>query len=370
NGISYRAYTLKQSVLFPQTSGTLEVGDLYILADCRNGLFQRSSTLEAKSSPQKVTVKPLPAGGARKYGTYSDLNITAKLNKSEFKANEAFNLEIKVSGKGNIKLVSEPNLAWPSDFEVFDPKVKDAIRVTQNGESGSRTYEYVVIPRSSGQFELPAWEVSYFEYKSGEYKNLSTPSFDFEVARGTGGEGQTYTYNSKTDVNILSQDIRFMKSDGGSLKAPSSRFFGTSGFYALLAFPWLLALVVWFKAKNNAVSANDQVGTKMKKAMKVAKKQLKTAANLVSGNDSKAFYTELYGALTGYISHKFNIPQSELSKDKITAVLTEKTSSEVQAEFLDILKTCEMARFAPIEKSMNQEVLKKAEQIIEKIEKA
>ncbi len=370
NGISYRAYTLKQSVLFPQTAGTMEVGAVYILADCRNGMFQRSHTLEAESAPQRVTVKALPAGRSGNYGTYSGLEISAKLNKKEFKANEAFNLEIKVSGKGNMKLVSEPDLQWPSDFEVFDPKIKDAIRISSNGESGSRTFEYVVIPRSSGNFELPPWNVSYFDYREEKFKDLSTPKFTFEVERGTGGEGQTYTYNSKTDVNILSQDIRFLKSDPTTLKAPSSRFFGTGLFYGLLALPWIIVLALAIRMRSQRISSTDKVGTKMRAAMKIARKQLKVASSLVSGNDSKAYFAELYRALTGYVSDKFNISQSELTKEKIAQVLSEKTSPEIQKEFLEILDTCEMARFAPVEKHMTQETLKKAEQIIEKIEKA
>ena len=279
-------------------------------------------------------------------------------------------MEVTISGKGNLKLLGEPQLSWPSDFEVFDPKVKDNIRMNQYGESGSRTFEYVVIPRSAGSFQMDGITFSYFDYKQEKYLTRSTPDFVFDVARGDGEGTQTYTYNSKTDVNILNQDILFLKTGATRLVPPSTHFFGSVGFFGLMSLPWLAFGALVFIRKRKEQERADVVGTRMKNAGKVAKKHLANAEKIAQTGEGREFYSELYRALTQYIGGKYNVPLSEMTGERIKNVLTERTNGTLAQEFSELLTTCEMARFAPIVSGAVNQHLADAHSIIQKIEKA
>ena len=369
NGRQYRTITTKHEVLFPQKSGELVIDPFRIEAILSDGFFSRGRRMQAASKPVKIEVLPLPAHSSEGFlGTYPSLKVDTDLSKTELKTNEAINLDIKFSGKGNIKLLGAPEFVVPQDFEFYEPKVKDKISVNASGESGSRKFEYVFIPRTAGQFTIPEVRMTYFESASGKIKELLIPEMNFSVEKGAGDSGLAYTFDSKTDVNVLNQDIRHIRPTT-AFKSPSSALFGSPLFFGLLSLPiFLLGGLIVFQRKRKG-EAQDRVGTRQKKAGKMARTRLSKATQLCISGDSQAFYQEIHSALLGYLGDKFRLPVSELSTDKVAQVLTDSAGPEMSKKTVDILALCEQARYAPVTQASEKELLDQTSLIISTLEK-
>jgi hypothetical protein len=369
-GKTYYSIEAKRQILFPQTTGTLEIGEFSLTAVCRERWYSSTKRLSSTSNPIKIEVLPLPSGKDENHiGSFSPLTVNAKLSTDEVKANEAINFTVTLEGKGNLKLLDEPAFDFPSDLEIFDPKVKDNINVHSYGESGSRTFEYVIIPRSPGEYEIPAVNLSYYDYGKKNYKTVSTGNIGFNVLKGEGGSGQSYTYDSKTQVNILNQDIRFIKRDSGKLRASNTPFYGTLTFMLLMAFPAGAFLMVLLVKRKKEQAEMDVEGTRTKRAAKVARKHLKEASALVSSGDNKLFFETLYKAIFGYLADKFSIPQSELTKEYIHEKLEASAGKSTTVSTLQLIEECEMARFAPVTSETTSQTLDRATELISNIER-
>ncbi len=371
NGVMFRSIITKRDILFPQQSGNYDLGSFGITARCRpGGFFSRPVRLDANSAPLKIEVVPLPKGKPANFvGTYKGLKLDSKVNKNELAAHDAINLEITLSGKGNMKLLNELKIDFPPDMDVFEAKIKDNISINPYGESGSRSFEYVIIPRSAGQYIIPSTSISYFDWSSKSYKSLSTDEFVIKVSKGNGDDtgSQSYSFDSKSDVNILNQDIRYIKASGRGLQAKNISFFLSPMYFILFLSPVLIFFLVFlFKAKKDREEL-DVSGTKKKRAGKAAKKHLSKAES-VCDSSTQEFQEELFKAINGYLSDKFGIPQSELNKEQIKTTLSTTVDSSTIDELLDTLTHCEMARYAPVSSISNRDALEKVKVIINKIE--
>ena len=373
NGMQYKTIVVKRDLLFPQRSGELTIGSFELSGVVSNSsmdrMFGRGKEVIGRSKPVKITVEPLPKAEPENYlGTYKDLKIDVDVNKTQLAANEAINMDIKFTGKGNIKLIGAPNLTIPGDFESYDPKLKDNIRINSGGESGSRTFEYIFIPRSPGLFEIPSLTLSYFDPDDEKFKTLITTTQTFEVSRGNGDSNVAYTFDSKTDVNVLNQDIRYIRPNT-TLKTPSAVFFGSIGFFGIMALPLIvLGLAIGWKKRNETALVNESFN-KQKKAGKMARKHLAQANKLCNTGASKEYFLSVHAAILGYLADKFSLPQSDLNTEKIKTLLSQSASKYSANGTLQILELCERARYAPVNDVIQSELLRKTEDLIEKIEK-
>ena len=248
-----------------------------------------------------------------------------------------------------MKLLSSPEVKFPEDFEVYDPKVNNNFEVSRAGLSGTQTIEYLAIPRHAGDFTIPPVEFTYFDLKSQSYKTLKTEEYRLKVAKGKGNADQVIAdFTNKENVKVLGQDVRFIKLGDTKLSPKGEVFFGTTGYWLGYIIPFIVfvALVIFFR-KQAAENANV-AKVKTKKANKVATKRMKLAGKLLADNKKNEFYDEVLKALWGYISDKLSIPVSQLSKDNIEAELTRYgVSDEITKTFINALNECEFARYAP-----------------------
>lgn len=361
-GRNYNTIIWRQYVLFPQQTGKLEIPSVSfegivaqqtISDDPFDAFFNGGGYIEVKKKivAPKVTinVKPLPAKPENFSGGVGDFTMSSSINAKEVKTNDAVTIKLTIKGSGNMKLITSPEVKFPEDFEVYDPKVTNNFDVSHAGVSGTQTIEYLAIPRHAGNFSIPPVEFTYFDLKSQSYKTLKTEAYDLKVAKGKGNADQVIAdFTNKEDVKVLGKDVRFIKLGDTKLKPKGEVFFGTTGYWLGYIIPFIVfvALVIFFR-KQAAENANV-AKVKTKKANKVATKRMKLAGKLLAENKKNEFYDEVLKALWGYISDKLSIPVSQLSKDNIEAELTRHgVPEDVTKTFINALNECEFARYAP-----------------------
>lgn len=361
-GRNYNTTVWSQYVLFPQQTGKLEIPSITfdgvvaqqtVSDDPFDAFFNGGGYVEVKkkiTTPKVViNVQPLPAKPAGFSGAVGEFKLASSINATDVKTNDAVTIKLTLSGTGNMKLIGTPEVKFPQDFEIYDPKVTDDYKLTNSGLTGTKTFEYLAIPRHAGNFTIPAVEFTYFDLKSNSYKTLKTEAYNLKVAKGQGNADQVISdFTNKESVKMLGKDIRFIKLGDSSLRPKGDFFFGTVGYYLCYLIPLLLFVVFAVIYRQKALENANVAKVKTKKANKVATRRMKLAGKLLAENKKNEFYDEVLKALWGYISDKLNIPVSQLSKDNIEAELTNYGVQEALiAEFIGVLNECEYARYAP-----------------------
>lgn len=361
-GRNYNTTVWSQYVLFPQQTGKLEIPSITfdgvvaqqtVSDDPFDAFFNGGGYVEVKkkiTTPKVViNVQPLPAKPAGFSGAVGEFKLASSINATDVKTNDAVTIKLTLSGTGNMKLIGTPEMKFPQDFEIYDPKVTDDYKLTSNGLTGTKTFEYLAIPRHAGNFTIPAVEFTYFDLKSNSYKTLKTEAYNLKVAKGQGNADQVISdFTNKESVKMLGKDIRFIKLGDSSLRPKGDFFFGTVGYYLCYLIPLLLFVVFAVIYRQKALENANVAKVKTKKANKVATRRMKLAGKLLAENKKNEFYDEVLKALWGYISDKLSIPVSQLSKDNIEAELTNYGVQEALiAEFIGVLNECEYARYAP-----------------------
>lgn len=361
SGENYSVVAIKRALLFPQRSGkiTIDPGKfevaVQVIRPVRGlfGMMQGYEDVNKKIQTQPVTVnvKPLPSGKPETYANaVGNFTLTSEINTLTPKTNEAVTLKIKIKGKGNLKYIKDPQVEFPADFEVYDPKTDLDIKTTLSGVEGTRTIEYTAIPRSAGEFDIPAVQFSYFDVASGKYKTLQTQAYKLNVAKGKESSGGQVisNYTTKEELKMLNEDIRYIKSGEFELQQSPQPMYGTWKYWLSYLVPIIIfAAYVAINRKQAKENANVKL-MKTRRANKVATKRLKTAGKYLKEHNKELFYSEVLKAVWGYLSDKLMLPVSELNRDNIAAELRKYgTSDEVTAMFIEILNICEFAQYAP-----------------------
>lgn len=365
NGVKYYTYKLKQTILYPQKSGTIaiEKGELTTIMEIQtrsNSFWDFDDFFNTRKRVRKIIpfegakleVKALPSEGkpADFNNAVGSFKMESSISKTEAKAFDPITIKVKISGTGNIKYVKSPTFNFPTDFDVYEPKEN----TKANGNSGTREIDYLVIPRHAGTFEIPAASFSYFDLNQKKYKTLKTQEFVLNIEKGeNNGENSQVVSNfaTKENVQFIGKDIRYINTQNTSVQKKEKEFFGTVGFWLWYIIPLILfiALVILYRKQ---IKENSNLAlVKNKRANKQAKKRLKQAEINMKAGNKEAFYEEVTKALWGYTSDKLNIPMSELTKETIESeLLDHQVNEETVKSFMDILHTCEYARFAPSDK--------------------
>lgn len=395
NGREYLSAVLYQAALFPQKSGeiTIEPKKLNCTAQIRtegrrksrdpffdsffddpffNSQFE-NVRMSIESNPVKINVKPLPVDSkpAGYSGAVGRFNLQGSIDNTELTVNDAATIKLEVNGSGNLELINTPDINWPPDFETYEPKISKNIRTTTSGVSGSRTFEFLFIPRSAGNFSVGPIELSYFDPGLGKYRTLATKAFNINVEKGDQPISNiTYSGVAQEDIMYLGQDIRYIKTGPDNLQAKSNYLFGSAMFYVFLMAPVILLLLVSILVISTRNRRSNLALMKNRQATRVARKNLKKANQYLKAQEREAFYAEVSRALWGYLSNKFNIPPSDLSMDTVSEHLDKKqVSSESIDSFIDVLNKCEFARFAPGESAgLMNEIYQDAIHFISRIE--
>ncbi len=385
NGKIYNMGVIRRYLLFPQKPDKIEIDPFELIvvyqerANRSRSLFDEffgggfeSFRKRLVSKQISVNVKKLPSPEPQSfYGAVGNFKVDASVDKIECKANDAITFRFKVSGSGNIKLIGNPKIEFPSTFDVFEPKISENISLNAATTSGSKTYEYVCIPRAGGRFEIPAITYTFFDTDKNSYVTLKTKPFQFNILADSTSTGNVMIAGyGKEDIKFIGKDISFIKTSSSAFK-PLGSFWITSGYY-LFFYLLLIAFfaVFTFLFRNYRQRMQNAAFIKTRKASKIAQKRLKRASVILVDNNSTAFYEEIYKALQGYASDKLNIPFASLTIESIRAALMERIiDNDTINEFSQIMETCEYARFAPnAEHSQMTVIYQRTFTLIEKLE--
>ena len=360
NGKPYKTVTWQQYVMFPQVTGKLEVPSItyegIVAQQNRNvdpfeAFFNGGSGyVEVKKQITApgitIQVDPLPEHPAGFSGGVGSFQISAQLDKTEVKANDPVKLRVTVSGMGNMKLLKQPVVEFPSDFDHYDAKVTDKTKLTTRGLEGSIVYDFLAVPRHQGTFEIPAISYVYFDTQSNKYKTVKTQPFTLHVAKGSGSSSSAYS--GQEDIKQLNSDIRYIKMGESRQRAVGEYFFASTEYWVSLAVLVLAFISLFVIFRQRAIDNADIVGQRAGKANKVAAKRLKKAAKLMAAGKQNDFYDEVLRALWGYVGDKLNMPVEQLSRENISQQLSAHgVQQSVIDQFLGALDECEYARYAP-----------------------
>ena len=384
NGRPYKTTTWSQYVMVPQTTGKLEIPSItfegIVVQQNRNidpfeAFFNGGSGyVEVKKKIQapgiEIQVDPLPERPANFSGGVGKFTVSAQLDKTETKANDPVSMRIIVSGTGNLKLMKQPLVNLPNDFDKYEPKVTDKSKLTTNGIEGSMVYDILIVPRHQGKYEIPPVELTYFDTAENAYKTVKSESFTLDVAKGSGA-GAVNDFSGQ-DLQELNKDIRYIKTGPTNQHSLDDFFFGSSGYWIALGLLALVFVSLFIIFRQRAIDNANVTRARGKKANKVATRRLKKASKLMTDNKPGEFYDEVLRALWGYVGDKLNIPVEQLSHDNISLRLSDRHVDEaVISQFIGALDECEFERYAPGDPKGNMnKVYEKAMTAIEKIEEA
>ena len=387
NGRNYQTAVLYRTLLFPQRSGDIVIDPAQFEALLRvqnraqvrsifDDFFNSYTTVtKALQSPGiTINVSALPAGKPLGFcGGVGQFNISSSISSTELQANEAVTLTVTIQGAGNMKLLKTPAVDWPEGFEVYDPKVTNNFSVTTSGVSGTKTIEYLAIPRAGGVYTIPAIQFAYYDTQADAYRSLATPEYTLNIARSTNeesGAAVVNTYVQKENIQQLGSDIRYIYT--GELKAASNRnsiSFGTLLFWLFYAIPLSIAALMFIVFRKRIKENADVTRMRYKKANKVAQRRLKVAEQLLQQNKKEAFFEEIERAAWTYLSDRLSIPTAQLNKENIAQILTEKAVPDVTIkQMLHVLSTAEFARYAPTSDSAMNELYEDTIKIINQLE--
>ena len=382
NGEMYRVGIVKKVLLFPQQSGTLTIEPMEGSCIARIQTQRKRSNnpfdifndpffndpffgsaqdvkVNVKSLPVKITVKDLPQENDNAFkGAVGTFNLQATTDNDKVKANDAINLKIKISGKGNLKLIDAPEVEVPTDFEKYDPKVSDNTTISESGVSGSKTFEYLLIPRHEGEYTIDPIKFTYFDLDKKQYVQLHSSEFRVTV-KGISGDASAAqsvaTSQNKTDIKLLGKDISFIKT-GKLITKPATTFYLSGFYYLLIAIPFLSLIILIFYIRKRNKLAGDAEYMRSSRATKMAHRRLSVAKKMIDAKKDDSFYEEISKALYGYASDKLNINFSEMTKENLRQKLIARNIPDALTErIITTIDLCELARYSPQTQNNNKQ---------------
>lgn len=365
NGKQYYAVDILKYNLYPQRDGKLTVPFAEVSTVAQVAVKGRSRNvfddffggravevpLTIKTNSASVQVNELPTAGKPEdfFGAVGKYDFDVKLSSKEAKTDEPITYSVKVNGTGNFKFIEPPKPVLPEEFEVYDPKLKENITNGAAGLTGSKQADYLIIPRAPGEYKIEATPFTYFDPNAEKYFTIKSPEFTVKVT----GEpskilAESDSEEARQSVKTLGKDIRYIKTQTLDFSAPYFAF-GSWAFAVAYVFPILLFIGLLALKKRNENLELDIVGSKRRKAQKLARKRLQAAEKFIAQKDKKAFYSELSQAIWGYLSHKLSIDMADLSKDNVEEKLAARNINQEKINQLkQLINTCELALYAPI----------------------
>lgn len=357
NGRPYRCVTWSQYVMYPQMTGKLEIPSITfngtVIQQNRNVdpfeafLNGGSGYIEVKRAIKApgmtIQVDPLPKRPNNFSGGVGKFNISAQINKNEVNANDPITIRVVVGGIGNLKLIKQPVINFPKDFDKYDAKITDKTKLTTNGVEGNMIYDFLAVPRNQGKYVIPAIEFVYYDVEANAYKTIKTQSFNLNVAKGNGSASTSVDYSDLRD-----KDIHPIKEGDYDIQDIHNIFYGSASYWIILTILFVIFVGVLIIFRKRAIDNADITKLKVKKANRIATKRLRYANMLMLKNEHEKFYDEVLRALWGYVGDKLNINVEELSKDNISEKLTQKNVDEKTISmFIQAVDECEYNRYAP-----------------------
>ncbi len=393
-GRHYRKALIRKVALFPTRTGELTVDPLEITCQVQvqesrkrrrdpfdllfDSPFSRYRTEErfTETEPLKLNVLPLPSAGKPDSfsGAVGDFNMEVSLDRTKVTTNDALSMTVRFSGTGNIKLLQEPDFTAPPDFESYDPK--ESVKVNKSGKrvTGSKTFEYVLIPRVPGTSQIPPIEFTYFDPASKSYKTIVKGGFAVEVEKGDGDAIAALPGISKKDVKLLAEDIHYLMTPGRLLQVGSANLIPLR-YWIAMSLPPLLAVILFWTARLMGASTL-RARRKDRKIYAKAKRDLQALAKSASGSGGRAadvsnVHGAVHGILLAYLGKRLKIPASGLKEEEVLKRLKDlNVQQETVSALEEIFQECNLARFAPQQADQWElsRIIKRAGRILDKME--
>ena len=387
NGRVYETYKITELLLSPQESGKIVIPEAVmdvvaqvVVQDRRNydpifgGRQVYRVSRELKSAPVTINVKEFPAGAPQSFnGAVGNFSLRSTMPAAEIDANSADQIELTISGTGNLKFITAPRITLPESFEVYDTKVVDNCKITATGTTGSLTYTYPFVARSAGAFTIPRIEFSFFNSDTQAYETLATEPFTLVVKDDgsiAASAPATSNYNYGGPMRQLDRDIRFIHT-GKLPKRAAAAFILTPLYWLAIVAMVALFILIYAVLRKRIRERSNTVARRMRHADKMAVQRLRMAERYMNEENRHAFYEEMLRAMWGYISDKFNIPVASLTKEKIREELYRRNVAEATAEqFCEVISRSEEAQYAPSASGEMTDIYAEAVEVISKIESA
>jgi hypothetical protein len=379
-GERYRYVVLRKTVLYPQKSGKLNIEPLSLDINCelptnrRNFWGQVLLTQDHKrvsAGANTIMVKPLPEAGkpAGFSGAVGHFTFSATPSKTTLRSGESLDLNVSVSGTGNLKLFDLPKPVVPAALEMYDPVHKENVSTPLSGMTGKISDTYTLIPQFRGKYPIKPMSFTYFDLGSKSYKTITSPEIMVNVLDGPMAENGGAASAAEPQKVRVSGGGQFefiaLKTSLSPMRQPE--FFGSGGFYAMMLLPLLcIPLVIAFRRKKQAKD-NDVAGNRIRMSGKLAKKYLSDARQQIGNKEQ--FYIALEKAMHNFLKAKLSIETSEMTKEKIRGILAEKAAPQTVDDFISLMESCEFARYAPSSDASMQHDLARAESAISELEK-
>ncbi len=386
NGKVYETQTLYDYLLYPQQSGklTIDAASLTVIAQIRiksnnvdpffgGGFEIINARRDIATQPIEIDVKPLPSGAPSSFsGAVGNFSMESELDPISVAANSSLSYVVRISGTGNLSLVQAPEITLPTSFEQYNVKTTESINTSANGASGYKQFEDPLIPRAEGDFTVQPARFTFFNPTTMQYQTLDSKRYDIAVAPDGDGSSSSATVQrvqSKVDIEMLGEDIRFIKIDKSGLREQAQPLLFSRTYYVILAAIFVLFAALYLALRKYIRESQNATLTRGKRANKVAIQRFKLANSFISAQNEKGFYREVLSAIWGYMSDKFNIPVANLTKESVRDELAKRgVDSSLIQRFSDITTLCEEAQYSPMASAQMNEVYNKALKLISQIE--
>ena len=389
NGKLYHSQVLREFLLFPQQSGTLSIEQFsmsvvarIVTQNRRQSIFDdffgggpsvNDTQVNLTAGPIPITVKEWPAGAPAGFnGAVGQFKMEGGPNQIEIGANSSANFDVRISGSGNLPLITAPKIEMPTSFEQYTVKATDNYSVSGANISGGKTFSTPFIPRAEGEYTIPPVEFVYFDPAAERYVTLRTPNYTLRIGQDTGGGNTSSGLVSginKEDLKILGEDIRFIRITDPKLRRVGSIFLFSWKYWVVLVVIIALFIAALMYLQKQIRLRNNKTLVRNRRAQKVALRRLKAAEKNMLAKDSAGFYDEMLKALWGYMSDKLNIPVSNLSRDNVKEGLAAKgVESELIDRYIAAIAECEYMQYAPSDKTQIGDVYNSAVELISKME--
>jgi len=371
DGLQYATAVIRKVAMFPTSPGTKTIAPLSVEMQVRMqarsrdpfedffrmpSLFENRVPVVVASEPVEIEVLPLPeAGRPRDFsGLVGEFEIAATLDKDRVQTNEALTYRVRVEGSGNLRTLSEPNISFPADFEVYPPEISEQIGDAGSEIRGSKTFEYVLIPRAPGRRELQPVELNYFDVGRGTYASAATRPIEVEIT-GEVAEGPTISGRPRANIDLLRQDIRFIRIAAPQLRQVDRSPFRSEGFWSFLVVPLIAVGGAWGYRRHRDRIEGDVAYARHRRADRLARRRLRHARALLSPDNQREFVAEVGRALEGFLGDKLNLSEAGLIRETARSALMERGASEdLVGEYLSCLEICDRQRFAPVDASLDE----------------
>ncbi len=356
DGVRYQVYTLKKELLFPQKSGDLKLNPFGITARIQTSPFSSPLSKEITSNAPTIRVKALPSNAPASFvNQVGEYAMEVKMASDTFLINEPIDYTIHISGKGNLKQLSELDIDFPDELEVYDPEIDNKISVSEGGVRGKKSFNYLMIPRKSGKFTLPEVSFTYFDLDAKRYKTLTHPTQEIIISNPDGSEEvpenpQEDPKKNESEEITIALDLNYI----------------WIGLGALGAIGLAIGLFLFITKRLRKEETEEE---RRKNARKKLAQKLSVAKLHLDNKEISEFYNETLVGLNNYVNEKLGIETAQMTKQTIVATLDEKgVKPETSSSFLQVLEQCEMAKYAPLSQGNNQEIYEKSLDVIEEIE--